>query len=231
MKNLLSENMLRFGTKNLSDSAKRKLVFESIMQTIKEHGLHNAVRRSLLTEQTEVDLLRTQPKEAAAALKSFRSQLAQKIYSPTYLFANKQYYLATTIPYTDINISFSGKVVAFQNHILYLKRAGEGGINLPLICNYNIGMGGDWSSRGSAFEKMTWVNTPAILIGPAARVANDINGAMNAISIKTIQELYNAHPNKARFDKSIAEFKANTGNHATTIKAALSGNAKTFFGV
>ena len=157
MKNLLSENMLRFGTKNLSDSAKRKLVFESIMQTIKEHGLHNAVRRSLLTEQTEVDLLRTQPKEAAAALKSFRSQLAQKIYNPTYLFANKQYYLATTIPYTDTNISFHGKVVAFQNHILYLKRAGEGGINLPLICNYNIGMGGDWSSRGSAFEKMTWV--------------------------------------------------------------------------
>ena len=189
------------------------------------------MRRSLLTEQTEVDLLRTQPKEAAAALKSFRAQLAKKIYSPTYLFTNNQYYLATTIPYTDINISFSGKVVAFQNHILYLKRAGEGGINLPLICNYNIGMGGDWSSRGSSFEKMTWVNTPAILIGPSARVANDINGAMNAIPMATIQALYNAHPNKARFDKSIAEFKANTGNHATTIKAALSGNAKTFFGV
>jgi hypothetical protein len=51
MKNLLSENMLRFGTKNLSESTKRKLVFESIMQTINEHGLHNAVRRSLLTEQ------------------------------------------------------------------------------------------------------------------------------------------------------------------------------------
>tara|TARA_R110000868_G_scaffold44694_3_gene149002 strand:- start:7356 stop:8099 length:744 start_codon:yes stop_codon:yes gene_type:complete len=50
MKKLLSENMLRFGTKNLTESAKRKLVFESIMQTIKEHGLQSAVRRSLLTE-------------------------------------------------------------------------------------------------------------------------------------------------------------------------------------
>ena len=50
MKNLLSENMLRFGTKNLTESAKRKLVFESIMQTIKEHGLQSAVHRSLLTE-------------------------------------------------------------------------------------------------------------------------------------------------------------------------------------
>jgi hypothetical protein len=50
MKNLLSENMLRFGTKNLTESAKRKLVFESIMQTINEYGLQSAVHRSLLTE-------------------------------------------------------------------------------------------------------------------------------------------------------------------------------------
>lgn len=50
MKNLLSENMLRFGTKNLTESAKRKLVFESIMQTIKEHGLQSAVKR-VLNEQ------------------------------------------------------------------------------------------------------------------------------------------------------------------------------------
>ena len=47
MKNLLSENMLRFGTKNLSESAKRKLVFESIMQTIKEHGLTDVIRKQL----------------------------------------------------------------------------------------------------------------------------------------------------------------------------------------
>ena len=50
MKNLLSENMFRFGTKNLTESAKRKLVFESIMQTINEYGLQSAVHRSLLTE-------------------------------------------------------------------------------------------------------------------------------------------------------------------------------------
>jgi hypothetical protein len=51
MKNLLSENMLRFGTKNLSEVAKRELVLKSIMETINEHGLHNAVRRRL----TEAD--------------------------------------------------------------------------------------------------------------------------------------------------------------------------------
>lgn len=47
MKNLLSENMLRFGTKNLSEAAQRELVLKSIMETINEHGLHNAVKRQL----------------------------------------------------------------------------------------------------------------------------------------------------------------------------------------
>ena len=47
-KNLLSENMLRFGTKNLSEGAKRNLVLESVMQTIKEHGLYNEVKRRLM---------------------------------------------------------------------------------------------------------------------------------------------------------------------------------------
>ena len=51
MKNLLSENMLRFGTKNLSEAAHRELVLKSIMETINEHGLHTAVRRRL----TEAD--------------------------------------------------------------------------------------------------------------------------------------------------------------------------------
>ena len=46
-KNLLSENMLRFGTKNLSEGSKRNLVLESVMETIKEHGLHNEVKRRL----------------------------------------------------------------------------------------------------------------------------------------------------------------------------------------
>jgi len=46
-RNLLSENMLRFGTKNLNNKSKRKLVFESVMQTIKEHKLEKYVRRHL----------------------------------------------------------------------------------------------------------------------------------------------------------------------------------------
>jgi len=51
MKNLLSENMMRFGTKNLSEAAKKELVLKSIMETIDQHGLQKEVRNAL-TEQT-----------------------------------------------------------------------------------------------------------------------------------------------------------------------------------
>jgi hypothetical protein len=51
MKNLLSENMMRFGTKNLSEAAKKELVLKSIMETIDQHGLQKEVRAAL-TEQT-----------------------------------------------------------------------------------------------------------------------------------------------------------------------------------
>jgi hypothetical protein len=50
MKNTLSENMMRFGTKNLSESAQKALIVKSIMQTINEHGLNNVIRKKL-TEQ------------------------------------------------------------------------------------------------------------------------------------------------------------------------------------
>ena len=66
MKNLLSENMLRFGTKNLSEAAQRELVVKSIMKTINEHGLHGAVRQRLM-EQQQV------PKEMATLIENYRN--------------------------------------------------------------------------------------------------------------------------------------------------------------
>lgn len=50
MKSLLSENMLRFGVKNLTESQQRELVVKSIMETIDQHGLRNVIYRRL-TEQ------------------------------------------------------------------------------------------------------------------------------------------------------------------------------------
>jgi len=51
MKNTLSENMMRFGTKNLSEAAQKELVVKSIMETINQHGLQNVIRKKL-TEAT-----------------------------------------------------------------------------------------------------------------------------------------------------------------------------------
>jgi hypothetical protein len=51
MKNILSENMLRFGVKNLSESNKKRLTLESIMQTINEHGLVEEVKQRLIENQ------------------------------------------------------------------------------------------------------------------------------------------------------------------------------------
>lgn len=55
MKNLLSENMLRFGTKNLSEAAQRELTLKSIMETIDAHGLRNEVRRRLTEADAPTD--------------------------------------------------------------------------------------------------------------------------------------------------------------------------------
>jgi hypothetical protein len=60
MKNILSENLLRFGVKNLSESQKRALTLKSIMETIDAHGLRQEVRKAL----TEAD----QPKDPNAVI-------------------------------------------------------------------------------------------------------------------------------------------------------------------
>ena len=52
MKNLLSENMMRFGTKNLTEAAKKELVLKSIMETINQHGLQKEVRNALTEAPT-----------------------------------------------------------------------------------------------------------------------------------------------------------------------------------
>jgi uncharacterized membrane protein len=47
MKNLLSENMMRFGTKNLTEAAKKELTLKSILETIDQYGLRTEVRKAL----------------------------------------------------------------------------------------------------------------------------------------------------------------------------------------
>ena len=52
MKNTLSENMTRYGTKNLSEAEQTKLIIRSIMETIDQHGLYKVINNKL-TEQSQ----------------------------------------------------------------------------------------------------------------------------------------------------------------------------------
>ena len=56
MKNLLSENMLRFGTKNLTLDQQRELVAKSIMETINQHNLANVIKKKLSEQSAGADL-------------------------------------------------------------------------------------------------------------------------------------------------------------------------------
>jgi len=68
MKSLLSENMLRFGTKNLTATSKQELIVKSIMETIDQHGLRKTIYNRLV-EQTDPNAEGVAMKNQGAALK------------------------------------------------------------------------------------------------------------------------------------------------------------------
>ena len=68
MKSLLSENMLRFGTKNLTATSKQELIVKSIMETIDQHGLRKTIYNRLV-EQTDPNAEVTALKTQGVALK------------------------------------------------------------------------------------------------------------------------------------------------------------------
>jgi hypothetical protein len=83
MKKTLAENMLRFGTKNLPQQAERTLIVKSIMDTINEHGLHNAIKRRL----TESTLKQLDP-AMANAQKYFAAEWVKGTNGPQFATAN-----------------------------------------------------------------------------------------------------------------------------------------------
>jgi len=227
LKNLLSENMLRFGTKNLSESSTRKLVFESIMQTINEHGLQSAVRRGLLMEAAPIDLL-TLP-GVPAATKYMATSWNKNVSLPAYLLA--PYYLKSSKPKTDNTYRYTGMVIGF-GLVTYLLTAG-GTLVVPTLSDADAGFGGDWEFEGSTgkFTTLNWnpsiQATGATKMSPA-QIADAINRNYNQLPIETIQTMHTANTaKKAKYDTYITAFK----NSSSPVKALLTGNAKTFFGV
>ena len=221
MKNLLSENMLRFGTKNLSESTKKKLVFESIMQTINEHGLQNAVRRSLLTEAV-VELM-THP-AAKATLKTLKAQFKQGIKLPIGIAMGQYYLVVQSNELTSAGQIARGKVGSFHGKSI-------GGVgNLPVPTNFKANEGGVLEFGNDVAGVWTLLNFETSgfpLPAKAADVAANLNEACNQYPLTVLTAMLAAHPMKAKFDAVIAAFKTSK----SAIKPLLTGNAKAFYGV
>lgn len=200
MKNILAENMLRFGSKNLSESEKQNL--------------------QSLTE-AEIDLLTTPGIDKAN--KYFQTAYKNQVPNPAYVLG--QYYLKSdkTVDY-EKDMSISGPVYGF---LLYT----YGTTSLPVVSDGGAGEGGRFTffTRDNKITSINW-DTVRLGVDPRATaqaIANNINIRFNAIPLKDLQTMYNAHPKKANFDQIIATFKASTAPW----KTMLTGNAKTFYGV
>jgi hypothetical protein len=97
MKSLLSENMLRFGTKNLSGEAQRNLTLESIMQTINENGLHGAVKARLRLNEAEM-AKHADFTNAAVAWKKLHKGNFNNVKGTTLTFAGTKYFVCYNAP-------------------------------------------------------------------------------------------------------------------------------------
>ena len=208
MKNTLAENMMRFGTKNLSE-------------------LNRHVVKQLLTEAAPIDLL-TLP-GVPAATKYMSTSWDKNVSLPAYLLA--PYYLKSTSPKTDNTYRYTGMVIGF-GLVTYSLTAG-GTLVVPTLSDADAGLCGNWEFEGSTgkFTTLNWspsIQAPGATKVSPAGIAAAINQNYNQISIESIQAMHNANTaKKAKYDTYITAFK--TSN--SPVKALLTGNAKTFFGV
>lgn len=208
MKNTLAENMMRFGTKNLSE-------------------LNRHVVKQLLTEAAPIDLL-TLP-GVPAATKYMSTSWNKNVSLPAYLLA--PYYLKSTSPKTDNTYRYTGMVIGF-GLVTYSLTAG-GTLVVPTLSDADAGFGGNWEFEGSTgkFTTLNWspsIQAPGATKMSPAEIAAAINQNYNQISIESIQAMHTANTaKKAKYDTYITAFK--TSN--SPVKALLTGNAKTFFGV
>jgi hypothetical protein len=208
MKNTLAENMMRFGTKNLSE-------------------LNRNVVKQLLMEAAPIDLL-TLP-GVPAATKYMATSWNKNVSLPAYLLA--PYYLKSTSPKTDNTYRYTGMVIGF-GLVTYSLTAG-GTLVVPTLSDAPSGFGGNWEFEGKTgkFTTLNWnpsIQAPGATKMSPAEIAAAINQNYNQISIESIQAMHTANTaKKAKYDTYITAFK--TSN--SPVKALLTGNAKTFFGV
>jgi hypothetical protein len=217
MKNILAENMLRFGVKNLQESDIKR------------------IEESLLTE-AEIDLKSMPEVKAAAAY--FKKAWTSRISKPNYVLG--QYYLKSTQAANfERDYRYMGIVVGF-------KSANFRGVILP-VPDLTMGGSWTFEGEVASFEngipftfsRLTWDTAP-LQIDPKISeqgAAAGINEMFNQIPLRDLQTMYNVSKSKPNFDKQIATFKNAAVANSTAIPFAkrlaplLSGSAKAFYGV
>ena len=210
LEKLLAENMIRFGVKNLTESDKHRLT------------------------EAPIDLLKTHAKEVT---KFFNASFAKQVYSPTYLFTNKQYYLTTTKKYDPVYHSGTdnarGLVLSFIIR-KYKTDKGWGELYLPVLNTGTDGLG-EWSYSSAAGGKFTLLtfDQPNIASNPVegrySALADHINYSFNQISdLATIEDMYTATSAITRGPGFMINANKNT-MWTQKVKPLLTGNAKAFF--
>ena len=208
MKNNLAENMLRFGVKNLSQSD-----IEKINETV-------------LTEVDRVIDLSTDPR-IPKVFASLKAQSKKGIKFPSAIMG--QYLIKINNSYDYVNDppqTVDGVVLAFQ--AAPFPKVG----NLPCLPDYPRNFGGrfTWaylSNNVPSAGNITYDPTTQFGESSPAAVASIVNEIMNSIELVTLQTIYNANPNKVKYDAAITAFKASPTGKLTM--EMLTGTAKAFY--
>lgn len=201
MRNILAENLLRFGVKNLSEAQKQRLT-EAVIDLIKHPGVKKANAYFSTAWDNRVEL-------------------------PTYIIGH--YYLMPYGPIDyEKNMKIQGRVITLMSKpigtetslpVLPSKLSNEGG-----------GFTWEFTNPERVITKLNWDDSlvQPMIKYTGKQLADTINERFNQMPLKDIQTIYNVHPEKAKMDQEIAAFKS---SDAFPWKSMLTGNAKAFYSV
>lgn len=220
-RNILAENMLRFGTKNLSESQQKELTLKSIMKTIREHGLTESVK-SLLSEAVI--------KYDSKALNAWIESLKQAYNKQNQTLRAGQFYHAnsgnvyTNNAIGDGSLWLMGTVGTFKS-----ARMDIGGTTVTIPVFINPILAGNAGERPKWQRKMTGENLEVTgnWDGYYYSTVTDLATAMkhaNATPISVLKAAYAGAKNNAQFTQQVAALP-------DTVKKQIQGNLKTMLGV
>ena len=223
MKNLLSENMLRFGTKNLSESQKKELTLKSIMKTIKEHGLTESVKR-LLSEAIKFE---------PNALNKWINSVDQAYDKNQSLRAGQFYHANSGYVYTNYAaneeaLRLRGPIGGFQSKQMNIDGTT---VTIPIFINPIMAENDASASTPTWDRRMTDSRGPVMIDGSFDsnywQAVKDLATAMkhaNATPISVLKAAYAGSKYNAQFTQQAAALP-------DTVKKQIQGNLKTMLGV